>query len=148
MATKLPKAWSSWREIAADKGNPKRLAKLAEAGIALRNERKALEAQAGVIAAEEAALKEVLIQDFSKAELQEVKTALGVVKLVTKIIYQPDKDSGGWEKIWAYILKTKAFDLLEKRLHQGACKARYEDKKPIPGVKTFNAISIKLGDAE
>lgn len=148
MSPKLPKSWGSWRTIAADKDNPKRLARLAEAGIALRNERKALEAQAGVIEAEEKALKEVLIQDFSKAELQEVKTALGVVKLVTKTVYQPDKDSGGWEKIWTYILKTKAFDLLEKRLHQGACKARYEDKKPIPGVKTFNAISIKLGDAE
>lgn len=146
MSPKLPRSWDSWRVISADKDNPKRLARLAEAGIALRNERKALEAQASVIEAEEKALKEVLIQDFSKAELQEVKTALGVVKLVTKTIYQPA--SGGWDKIWAYIFKAKAFDLLEKRLHQGACKARYEDKKPIPGVKTFNAISIKLGDAE
>lgn len=148
MSPKLPKSWDSWRTIADDKDNPKRLARLAEAGITLRNERKALEAQAGVIEAEEKALKEVLIQDFDKASLKEVKTVLGVVKLVNKTIYQHDKDSGGWDKIWAYIFKAKAFDLLEKRLHQGACKARYEDKKPIPGVKTFNAITIKLGDAE
>jgi ArsR family metal-binding transcriptional regulator len=93
-------------------------------------------------------IKEVIRLAMNKGDMTEVVTKSGTVRLVPKDVYQPDKEAGGWDKIWAYIFKNKDHDLLEKRLHQGACKQRYEDGKKIPGVKIFPMVHVKLGDAE
>lgn len=42
-----------------------------------------------------------------------------------------------WPKFYAYIVKNKAFDLLERRPGKAAIKARWEDGKQVPGVDKF-----------
>lgn len=144
---KLPAAWSSWRVLTKSK-DPKQIVKLIEAGIELRNERKAHEATAQALEAEEKALKEFLIQNFLKADLKEVKTRLGTGRLVTKDIPVMDPDTGGWDAIYKYIVKNNAWDLIQKRLGEKACQERWDDKVKIPGVKKFTRMDLKLGDAE
>jgi len=100
---KLPKAWESWRTISEK--DPKRLSKLVEAGIELRNERKAHEATAEALRKQEAALVNHLIENFDKADLTEVKTKLGTGRLVRKDIPQMDEATGGWEAVYAYIVR-------------------------------------------
>lgn len=146
MALKLPKAWATWRSIPPK--DPKRLLKLIEAGIKLRNERKELEAQGNAILEEEKALTDFLIKTFEKADLKEVKTPLGTARLVYKDIPVMDPDTGGWDAIYAYIVKNKAWELLQKRLGERACQERWEAKQTIPGVKQFTKVTVKLGDAE
>lgn len=136
----------NWRKI--DKNNPRRLAMLIEQAFLIEGARKQLEKEAALLDAEVKEIKEIIIMNFDKSDLTEIKTKLGTARLVPKTVYQPDVPNDGWNKIWAYIVKTKSYDLLEKRLHQGACKARYEDKQKIPGVKLFDTAYIKLGDAE
>lgn len=171
---KLPKAWASWRSI--PEADPKRLAKLVEAGIELRNERKSHEATAKALEAEEKALVTHLIENFTKADLTEVKTRLGTGRLVRKDIPQMDEATGGWEAVYAYIVKPAIegfsddefefrvakdrlklakyiaqhgnWEMLHKRLGERACQERWEAKEKIPGVKAFNQVTIKLGDAE
>lgn len=143
---KLPKAWDTWRSI--PKNDPRRLAKLVAEGNRLEAIRRHHEAQAEAIKAEVTALKKFMLDNFVKDDLRSIVTSSGSARLVPKTIYQPDMENGGWEAIWKYIFKTKAIDLLQKRLHEGAVKARYEDGKTIPGVKTFDMVILKFGDAE
>lgn len=136
----------NWRSIREN--DPKRLPKLIEAGIKLRDARKALEAEAAKLQADQRALEDYLINTFQKDDLREVKTASGTGKLVPKSIPQKDDATGGWDAIWKYIIKNKAYDLLQKRLHESAVKARWEAKEKIPGVKEFVIWVFKFGDAE
>lgn len=144
----IPKAWRSWRSAIAKLAQPKKLAKLAETGIALRNLRKSLEAHAEAVGKEERALKEYVIENFADSDLTEVRTKAGSMKLVTKILPQMDEATGGWDAIWKYVKNHDAFDLLQKRLHERACVERWEQGETIPGVKKFIKKDLKLGDAE
>lgn len=142
----MPKAWESWRTI--PEKDPKRLSKLIEAAFKLDTERKGLEKQAEVLEKEVRALKEHLIQKFDKSDLTEVKTSLGTARLSRKDVPTVDDSTGGWDAIYKYITKHKAWDLLQKRFGEKACQERWADGKQIPGVKKFNKVDIKLGDAE
>ncbi len=164
---KLPKAWESWRTISEK--DPKRLSKLVEAGIELRNERKAHEATAEALRKQEVALVNHLIENFDKADLTEVKTRLGTGRLVRKDIPQMDEATGGWEAVYGHIVsgpvhamidgpkanrviaaiaKGGSWELLHKRLGERACQERWAEKEQIPGVRAFTQVTIKLGDAE
>ena len=135
----------NWRKI--DK-SPENLALLCKEALRMDAERLAHQKEVDAEAAEVVQIKDAIRLIMNKCQMKEVSTALGVVRLVPKTVYQPDKENGGWDKIWAYVVKTKSYDLLEKRLHQAACRERYEDRKQIPGVKLFEMVVIKLGDAE
>lgn len=129
-------------------GDPRRIPKLCEMALALDEMRRADQKHVDELEEQVSEIKEVIRLAMNEGDMTEVVTKSGTVKLVPKDVYQPDKDAGGWDMIWTYIFKHKAHDLLEKRLHQGACKERYADGKKVPGVKIFPMVYVKLGDAE
>lgn len=49
-----------------------------------------------------------------------------------------------WEKFYAHVKKTGAFDLLQRRLNDAAVKERLEDKKGVPGVGTFQVKKLSV----
>jgi hypothetical protein len=49
-----------------------------------------------------------------------------------------------WAKLYQYIKRTGAFELLQRRLTKSAVEERWEDKKTIPGVGRFNAKSVSV----
>lgn len=49
-----------------------------------------------------------------------------------------------WDKFYAHVKKTGAFDLLQKRLNDAAVKERFEDKKKVPGVGTFQVKKLSV----
>jgi hypothetical protein len=48
-----------------------------------------------------------------------------------------------WDKVYAYIMKHKAFDLLQRRLSTEAWRERL-DVVPVPGVETFKKTNVSL----
>lgn len=169
---KLPDAWagtSKWRSIKKD--DPKRMAKLAAVAILIDLERRNLDRLSKTRDEEVREIKKILIEDFDKADIKEIKTKYGTARLAPKDIPVTDPDSGGWEATYAYIIeqaltqilngtniKTKNvakyvakhgfWDILHKRLGERACAERWEQKEKIPGVKQFQQMDMKLGDAE
>lgn len=49
-----------------------------------------------------------------------------------------------WPAFYAYISKTKGFDLLQRRVGEQALQARLDDGKKVPGIEPFNAKSVSL----
>jgi hypothetical protein len=47
-----------------------------------------------------------------------------------------------WAKFYAYLLKTKSVDLLNKAVNRAAVKERWENKKQVPGVGVFHAKNV------
>lgn len=50
-----------------------------------------------------------------------------------------------WPEIHQFVKDNDALDLLQKRLHQGACKERWDDDIEIPGVSHFTVHKLTVG---
>lgn len=119
---------------------PKALGACADKLFQLRELRLAEQKKVDAIEAEEKALKEHLINALPKAEANGVAGKLARVTIVTKLIPQV-KD---WDVFYKYVKKTGEFELLQKRLGDGAIKERWEAGKQVPGVESFNAVTVSI----
>ena len=100
------------------------------------------EAQKVVDAIDEefAAIKEHIINTLPKSEASGVAGKTARVSVVVKDVCQVEN----WDEVWKYIIKNKAYDLMQRRVADAAVKARWEDGKQVPGVVKFNAVTISL----
>ncbi len=119
---------------------PKAMGACADKLFELRNKRLAMQKDVDVVAAEESALKNHIIENLPKSEASGVAGKLARVTVVTKQIPQV-KD---WDAFYKYVKKTGSFDLMQKRLTDAAIKERWEAGKEVPGVEHFNAVSVSI----
>jgi hypothetical protein len=49
-----------------------------------------------------------------------------------------------WEEFYKYIARTKKFELLQKRLGEGAAQELIDDGKKVPGLGTFTVVKVSL----
>ena len=92
------------------------------------------------IKAEQDKIKEKILKSFKHAEI-EAATGRLARAYVSK---EPVPNVDDWKKVYAYILRTKEFDLLHKRISRTAWAERMEAKSPIPGISVFTVVSLKL----
>jgi hypothetical protein len=91
------------------------------------------------LAAKETALKEHVIQSLPKGDTG----AAGrhhKVAVITKVVPRVED----WTKFYAYIAKTKRFDLMQRRVTDTAVQEMWDSKKQVPGVVPFQAVSVSL----
>lgn len=119
---------------------PKTLAACADRLFELREKRLEEQKKVDAIEAEEKAVKEHLIQNLPKSEASGVAGKLCRVTVITKPVPQVQD----WDKFYAYVGKTKSFDLLQRRLTDTAIKERWEAGKKIPGVEPFNVVTLSV----
>jgi hypothetical protein len=119
---------------------PKALGACADKLFELRNKRLVEQKKVDLIAAEESALREHIINTLPKSEASGVAGKLARVTVVTKSVPQV-KD---WAAFYKYVKKTGSFDLMQKRLTDTAIKERWEAGKEIPGVVHFDAVSVSI----
>lgn len=144
---KLPKAWLTVFSRLKRESNPnKRLTLLTQEGLRLTKERTRLNAESAMLGKQIEAISDFMVDNFEAGMLTEVKTKEGRAKLSPKIVPQMAKELGGWDAIYKFIKEQDAFDILQKRLHEAGCKARWESGVEIPGVKQFIKKRIVFGD--
>lgn len=120
---------------------PTALGELADHLYKIRESRLEIERSVEKLKVEEGAIREHLIQTLPKQEL-----ATGIAGKVGKVTIKPAvvaqlKDDA---KLYAYIKKTGDFDLLQRRLNEGAIKARWEAGKAVPGVEPFDVLKVSV----
>lgn len=101
-------------------------AQLARALEDLETERKAIEAR--------------LIKELPASDSDGIAGRAFRATVVTKRIPQ----IADWEKLTAYVKKTGAFELFQRRLSEEAVKERWEAKQNVPGVEGFTKKKISL----
>lgn len=119
---------------------PKTLGECADAIYTLRQERLALEKQAETVKKKESLVREHIIAHLPKSEATGVAGKIACVTVVGKVIPQAQD----WAKIHAYIKKHNAFDLLQRRLSDGAVQERWDNDKEIPGIISFNTVTLSV----
>ena len=119
---------------------PKTIGACADLLYATRQRRLALSKQVEQLEAEESELREHIINTLPKSEASGVAGRVARVTVHTKDVPQV-KD---WAKFYAYVKKTGQFDLMQRRLADGAVKERLEAGKKLPGVEVFRATVVSL----
>jgi hypothetical protein len=119
---------------------PKALGACADKLFELRNKRLEMQKAVDLVAKEESALKTHIIDNLPKSQASGVAGKLARVSITSKEIPQV-KD---WTVFYEYVRKTKQFDLMQRRLSDGAVKDRLDEGINIPGVELFNAVSVSI----
>jgi hypothetical protein len=120
---------------------PKKLAKVADLLYTTRQRRLEIQKQVDILAKQETALRNHLIDNLPKSEASGVSGEVANAKVEKKTVWQ----IGDWGKFQKYIQKTGEFDLLGRSVSQPALQERYEaakNKMKIPGVVPFEAIKV------
>lgn len=117
---------------------PRTVAACADRLYACREERAKAQRVVDALEKEEKALKEHLIQMLPKGEASGTMGKVAKAYVYSKPIYQAQD----WPKVWAYVKKHDAWELLQKRLSTEAVAERFEAKKKIPGIGVFNVVSV------
>lgn len=99
-----------------------------------------VEAELAEMKADEKALKDHIINTFTKSEIDGAKGSVCSAS-ITRVVYPKVTD---WDKVYAYILKTKEFDLLEKRMGKLAFRERYDSGVKIPGTEAYEDVDLSL----
>jgi hypothetical protein len=118
---------------------PKSMGACADKLFDLREKRLEMQKAVETVAAEEKALKNHIIDNMDKGDTG----AAGKhhrVQVVKKEIPQVRE----WEKLYPYITRYKAFDLLQRRINTKAVQERLDDGKKVPGVEIFTAVDVSL----
>ena len=119
---------------------PKTLAQCADQAYQKRAERLEVQREATAIGEEEKQLKEHLIQNLPKSQASGVSGKVANAKIEKKNVPQiVDK-----KKLLAHVKKTGDWDLLTIGVNTAAVEERWEQKKKVPGVDSFQVIKVSL----
>lgn len=118
----------------------KKLAELADSYNASRIRRLAKQKEVEALAEDEKELKQKLIDGLLAGKA----TGIAGKTVNASIVYKDIIQVEDWDAYYANILKSKSFDLLQKRVNDAAVKARLEDGKKVPGIKIAQVITISL----
>lgn len=122
---------------------PKTLGACADRLMKLRELKRKAQDKVDDLEAERKAIEAFVIDKLPKSEATGVSGKVGRVRVVTKTIPQI-KDA---DKFYRYVSRNKRFDMLQRRLSTGAVNEVLEAGKKIPGIDTFDAVSISLTKA-
>ena len=117
---------------------PKTLAECADLLYQKRIDRLAAQKEVDAMELEEADLREWIILQLPKSQATGVSGKVANVKIETKVVPQV-KD---WDKLYAYISRTKSFALLNRAVNKKAVDARWTARKDVPGVEPFNTLAV------
>jgi len=123
---------------------PKTIGACADLLYKLRDEKAAAKKVVDAIEADEKMVKEYIIQTLPKSNAEGVTGKVANVAVVRKEVPQV-KD---WDKFYAHVKRTNAWDLMQRRLSDSAVKERWEAGKKIPGVEVFTAVSVSCTKAK
>ncbi len=119
---------------------PKSMGVCADQLYALRDKRIAESKKLDEMVAEESALKNHIIENLPKSEQTGASGKTANVKVVTKEIPVVEN----WDDFYGYVRKTKRTDLLQKRLSEGAIAEILDAGKKVPGIGTFDKVTLSL----
>jgi hypothetical protein len=124
---------------------PKSMAAAADLLYATVQDRLVIQKQAEAKAKIETALKTYIINNLPKSEASGIAGKKARVTLGKKVVPQVQD----WNALYGYIVKgykkdPGVFSLLQRRLGDGAVKEIWEAGKEVPGVGTFETITVSI----
>lgn len=122
---------------------PKTLGACADRLYKLREDRLKKQKEVDALVAEESAIKNHIIDTLPRSEASGVTGRVGRITINEKVVPRVED----WDAFYKHIAKTKAFELLQRRVSDTAVKERWEDGKKVPGIDGFNVKYVSVTKA-
>jgi hypothetical protein len=122
---------------------PKTLGACADRLYKLREERSKIQKTIDKLEKEEKEIKEHLINTLPKSSADGITGKVARATIKVKVV----PSAKDWSAVYKFILKTKDFSLLGRRLSDAAVRERWEAGKKVPGVEPFNVVSVSVTKA-
>jgi hypothetical protein len=106
----------------------------------LREEKRKAELLVTEIEAKIEALQEVLMEELGKAGLDKATGKQASVSISSGVVANVED----WTVFWAYVAKTKNFQLIQKRVSDTAYRELLDMGRTIPGVSPFTKRRLNL----
>ncbi len=119
---------------------PSTLGACADRLMTVRDQRLAEAKKLEPLKTEESQLKDHIIDHLPKSQASGIAGKKCRVTITQKVVPSV-KD---WDKFYAYILKTKQFNLLGRTINSEAIEELWEAKKTVPGIETFKVIGVSI----
>lgn len=119
---------------------PKTLGLCADLLYTTRANRLLLQKEVDALEEQEKLLKEHIINTLPKSDQSGASGKLANVKVLKKLVPQV-KD---WDAFYLYVGKNKRWDLMQRRLSDTAVKEMWDSGKKIPGVESFDAVTVSI----
>jgi hypothetical protein len=104
----------------------------------IREKRLEVERNVGEMKKDEETLKQHIILNLPKHDVQGVKGKIANVSIST----EEEPTAENWDDVWAYVKKNNAWELLQRRLNSSAVKERWEAGKKVPGVGKYTVVKV------
>ena len=105
----------------------------------MRENRLMLQKQIDVLEQEEKDLKKAIMAALKDVQATGHAGQLAQANLKLKSVAKPE-----WETLYAHIKATGEFELLHKRIADGACRERWEAGLTIPGVTRLDVEELSI----
>ncbi len=117
------------------------LATKADAFKELRDKRLALKREVDALYQQEKDLRYELIQ-----YLESAKGVTGVSGLLCRVSLRPKHTAQveDWDALYDHIRKTGEFELLQRRVGEGAVKERWDNGAVVPGVIDYQTTDLSI----
>lgn len=122
---------------------PKTSGASADLLYSIRTDRLALERKVEELRAQEAALKEHLLRLLPASDSTSVTGKIAKVT-ISRITVPVVKD---WDAVHAFIKRTGAFELMQRRIGVEAWRERNDAHKPVPGIEAFLEYKVHCAKA-
>lgn len=119
---------------------PKSLGACADLLYQLRESRIIAQRAVDAIEVDEKLLKEHIINNLPKSDMTGASGKLANVKVVTKEVPRVDD----WDQLHRYVVDNQAWELMHKRVSDGAVKERWDAGVEVPGVGRFKAVTLSV----
>lgn len=106
------------------------LAEITDEYYEVQQQRRALDKQSKELKERETSLKNYIAEFLKKNNM----SAIGGKYVTATYVRKPKPVVEHWPTFYDFILQNDAFDMLQRRLHEGAIKDRLEQGESIPGL--------------
>lgn len=109
----------------------------------LRAKRLAGQKEVDRVKAIEQMYEDHILANFTKTDLRGAKGDIATAAIKKSTVYNIDD----WSAYTQWVHDNEAYDCLQKRLSSTAIAARFDNGEEVPGVSTFEKVSLSLTKA-
>ncbi len=92
---------------------------------------------------QEKSIQEVIIAELKANKMESGRGADCTATISPKVLPQVTD----WDSVYAWVKKTGAFEIFEKRISRSAFKERWEAGEGVPGVEAMQVMDLSLTKA-
>jgi len=105
-----------------------------------RQTRLDLEHQAQKFQSRETALREHIIEKFSKADIEGARGKVATCSVNHATVAQVTD----WAAFMEYVGRERAFDLVQRRVNDTAYRSRLDERVSVPGLEPFKVLKLSV----